>query len=122
LVQLIRVIDQDSAQIREASFDRDKAESKQDHSCVGLVIAEDQIAEILVVGQQDPSLGKRDRQNVTIVQGVPVIATADRNVVAFDCEESDEAEGKALVEQEPHCDIEVAASLGRGAASTSRWA
>jgi hypothetical protein len=50
LVQLIRVIDQDSAQIRKAALDRGKAESKYDHSRMGLLITEDQIAEILVVG------------------------------------------------------------------------
>jgi hypothetical protein len=85
-------------------------------------LAEDEIAEVLVVGQYDALSGKRDCQNIAVVRCLGMVAPADGYVVSFTLEECREAERETLVKQKPHGAVGVAISFGLGVASTSIWA
>jgi hypothetical protein len=85
-------------------------------------LAEDEIAEVLVIGQHDALIGKRDCQNISVVQCLRMIAPADGDVVSFTLEECREAKRETLVKQKPHSAVGVAISFGLGVASTSIWA
>ncbi len=84
-----------------------------------LSIAEDEIAEILVVGQDDAPLGKRDRQDFAVIQRVGMVAPADGDVVPLVLEECREAERETFVKEKPHSGVGAATSCGFGIASTS---
>jgi len=113
------MVDQGSLKIRDANVDWHVAETKQDYSRMWLSIAEDEIAEVLVVGQYDALIGKRDCQNIAVVQRLGMVAPADGDVVSLTLEECRKAEGETLVKQKPHSAVGVAISFGLGVASTS---
>ncbi|MDF3042352.1 MAG: hypothetical protein K0Q71_5058 [Thermomicrobiales bacterium] len=62
------MVDQDVPKVCDANVDWHVAETKQDHSRMWSSLAEDEIAEVLVVGQYDALIGTSDCQNIAIVQ------------------------------------------------------
>ncbi len=116
------MVDQGLLKVRDANVDWHVAETKQDHFRMWSAIAEDEIAEVLVVGQYDASIGERDCQNISVVQRLGMVAPADGDVVSFTLEECREAKRETLVKQKPHSAVGVAISFGLGVASTSIWA
>jgi hypothetical protein len=61
------MVDQGLLKVGDANVDWHVAETKRDHSRMWSSLAKDQIAKILVIGQYDALIGKRDCQNISVV-------------------------------------------------------
>ena len=85
------MVDQGLLKVRDANVDWHVAETKQDHSRKWSSIAEDEISEVLVIGQYDTLIGKRDRRTISVVQCLGMVAPAGGDVVSFTFEECCEA-------------------------------
>ena len=115
----MRIVDQSLLKVGNADLDWHVAQTEQDHSRMWLSIAEVEIAEILVVSQYDALIGKRDCQNIAVVQRLGMVAPANGDVVSFTLEECRTPERETLVKQKPHSAVGVAISVGLGVASNS---
>ncbi len=104
---------------------RQVAHAEQDHASVGELVAENERAEVLVVGQENAPLANGDGQDVPILQRVRVVAPDDGDVVSLLLEEGGEAKGEAFVKQERHgagCRATSGVALRVASSWTSVWA
>jgi hypothetical protein len=90
------MVDQSLLKVGNANLDWHVAQTEQDHSRMWSSIAEDEIAEVLVIGQYDALISKRDCQNIPVVQRLGMVASADGDVVSRTIEECRKAEWETL--------------------------
>ena len=79
-----------------------EGEAEEDDAGVGAASADDELAEVLVVGNQDPLLGSGEREHLLVGQSGGVVAADPGGVVAALGEERGDPRLGALVEQKPH--------------------
>jgi hypothetical protein len=95
-------VDEGSAEEINAGIDREIAEPEQDDARVGKAVPEYEIAEILVVRQNNLALDIGDRWNFPICHGLRAIMPAHRNIMPFFTEIRRQAIREPLVEKKPH--------------------
>ena len=66
LVQAIGMVNHDLPQERNTDVERHVTEPEQDHARVGQPVAEDEVAEVLVIGQHDALFAVSDQQDLVV--------------------------------------------------------
>ena len=116
------MLGQDALQMGDPNGERHVAEAKQDDTSVGESVAEDQIAEVLVVGQDDAPLPMSNRQDVAVGQRMRVVVADGGDVVILALEVRREPKGESFIEEERQSVGAAAVSLRAAVWCTSAWA
>lgn len=122
MVQLVTVVRHDLLEESDTGVDRHIPNPEKDDAGVREVISKDEIAKVLVVGEEKPLLCERDSQDFAVVQCLRVVTPADSNVMSLGSEKCNEAEWQPLVEQESHEADDAASFVPLGVTSTRRSA
>ena len=127
LVKLITVMVEHRVEPRDPLLDEGCAQAQVDDAGAGLALAEDQLAEIAIVSDEDPPLAVGDGQHLGIGKARAVMLRHKLRIVPTRLEVGGQAGIGALVEQEPHPRAAPAADAARrparrGVASSFAWA
>lgn len=103
LVEVVGVRGQHGRQAIALAGEGGRVEAEVDDAGVGLLLVEDELAEVAVVGDDDATLPVGDSQHIGVGQAVGVVNRDDGHVVAEATQVGGEAAVGVLVEQELHC-------------------